>query len=191
MTIIELIRTFTWSRYDELDNERIVWVNHSPGIYYASFVGDFGLTDEAYWIPDPATEAVNYVKEVRVDNTTSLTAKTSIAALAAEPSFYWDNDEKLLYIRLTDFDPPCVHDIAPGLIQGFSDRGVVYIDDLYYAPLLVSSPRLGIKQDLQGETKPSFFKGMRRARPRGPTWSTGRRCTWRTTVSGCNGQSYV
>jgi hypothetical protein len=159
MTVVELTRFFNWSRYSDVDSERVVWVNYSPGIWYTSFVGEFGLTDEAYWVPDPATTVVNYFKSVVVDYTTILLPVASIAALAAEPSFYWDNDAELLYIRLEDFDPPDVHNVAPGLIQGFSDRGVVYVDDLYYAPLLISAPRLGITQDLQGETKPTFFKG--------------------------------
>ncbi len=142
-----------------MDDKRIAWVNHAPGIWYASFAGDFGLTDETYWIPDPATLPVNYINTVIVDLRSRLTPVASIAALATEPSFFWDNAVKLLYMRLENFDPPGLHDISPGQIHGFSDRGVVYVDDLYYAPLLVSTPKLDIGQDLQGETKPAFFAG--------------------------------
>ena len=117
------------------------------------------LTSYPFWIPDPATLAVNYIKSVLVDYDSPLPPVASVAALAAEPSFFWDNDNKLLYIRLEDWDPPGLHNVSPGLIQGFSDRGVVYVDDLYYAPLLMSVPRLGIQQDLQGETRPAFFTG--------------------------------
>ena len=117
------------------------------------------LSNHTFWIPDPATLAVNFIKSVLIDYDTPLPPVASIAALSAEPSFYWDNDNKLLYIRLEDFDPPGLHNVSPGLIQGFSNRGVVYVDDLYYAPLLISAPRLGIQQDLQGETKLTFFTG--------------------------------
>lgn len=159
MTIIDLARTFDWSRYSTIDDVRVVWANHAPGIFYTSFAGDFGLTDEAYWIPDSAEREFNYVLSVLSGNTVALARVESIATLYDQPSFFWDLDTRRLYVRLQNFDPVCVHDIVVGRSQPFTDKGVVYLDDMYCAPLILKSPSVARRQDLASYDKPAFISG--------------------------------
>ena len=148
-----------WDWFGSIDEVRIYDRVLTPAEVNKLFQSPTFLADEAYWIPDPAILTVNFVESVEIDYASRLLPVASIAALTADPSFFWDNDAKLLYIRLADFDPPDVHNVAPGLVQGFSNRGVIYLDDAYYAPQIESVPRLGITQDIQGYDKPAFFSG--------------------------------
>jgi len=159
MILVELSRTFDWNRYEDEDGDRIAWANYAPGIWYASFNGDFGLTDEAYWIPSSADFPVAYVLSVLIDNEEFLIRRASIAALFSDDGFYWDSDERLLYIKISGGEDPGLYDISVGRLQGFSDRGLVYVDGAMYMPIVRSVPAVTERQDLADYDELSFITG--------------------------------
>lgn len=159
MTVFELTRNLLWNRLETHDGKPIVWVNESAGIYRASFQGVFNTGDDPFWIQAYAISTIAFVSAVVVDNTTRLAKYPSLTGLRSEPAFYWDNTNKLLYIHLDNGEPPELHDIIVGRLQGFTNQGVLYIDDLCYEPLLVSVPAVGQQQDLASYDKPALVSG--------------------------------
>jgi len=158
VTIVELTRLIDWSRLATIDGAPVVYVNDGAFVYYASFTGVFYTEDDGVWTEGAAIATVEYVSAVFVDVTTRLAKAASRAALA-EGEFFWDDATKLLYVWLAGGDPPDAHQLTIGRLQGFTDRDVVYIDDLLYLPLVVAVPNITVKQDLSGYDKPAFISG--------------------------------
>lgn len=158
MTIVELTRLIAWNRLSTIDDNPVVWVNYAPFVYYTSFDGVYYTEDDDTWIGIPAKTVVSYVASVLVDLTDELAKASSIATITSEPSFYWDAENRLLYVYLGG-DPPEIHNILFGNLQGFSDRDVVNIDGVQYMPHVVSVPSVSQKQDLADYDQLAFVTG--------------------------------
>ena len=85
---------------------------------------------------------------------------SSLADCITQPlSFFWDSPNQILYIHVSQNIIPSVDSFLSGVTSGFTDRGVAYIDDLLYKPLLKSIPSLAQQADLKEYDKMAFISG--------------------------------
>lgn len=120
------------------------WVNYLPGIYYVNFDGDYFNVEEDYLI-DIETKDVESIGSVIVDGI-SIISVTSILGLYSDPSFYWDDTNKRLYVRLDEFrNPDSAHvkvgsNIAIGNdLYVDEENARIFVDDLKNIPPLSQS----------------------------------------------------
>jgi len=108
-----------WTRYNTG-----TWVNYGPGIYYTDFTGEYPDLTSA-WVEGAETLTVSSIGTVYAyKNGASyrLTSFSSVSALLAEPGFYWDEANDLLYIRLPKFEPPDIYGITVGISAYVAQR---------------------------------------------------------------------
>lgn len=79
--------------------------------------------------------------------------------VSLEASFYWDNADQILYVHLEHDQGPFSDGYQYSVAFGFSDSGIVYIDDIEYRPLILSVPSFAQQQDLQDYDQLSFISG--------------------------------
>jgi hypothetical protein len=123
------------------------WVNYYAGIWYADFNGIYSLLDAelSYGIQTKLfSSAIGAVQE----DGTSLTQVFSIASLLSEPSFYWDHTNKILYIRLEDYDSPSTRNIKIGInVNIATETYIDYVNGITYLPDLKNIPPLTQNKD--------------------------------------------
>ena len=120
--------------------ELTFWLNYRPGIFYYNFDGIYPLIDPEFLVDVPTIPGVTDVGSVYSDST-QLAEASSIVELDNEPSFYYDQPNNMLYIRLQNYDPPGIHQISGGPVFGFAKTH--YVDPVtkteYESRLLSSS----------------------------------------------------
>jgi len=109
-----------WTRYDTG-----TWVNYGPGIFYTDFTGTYSSLTSA-WVE--GAETIEYVGSVATVYATKdgtqydLTSVSSTSNMHSEASFYWDETNDLLYIRLPSYEPPDIYEINVGITQYLAQR---------------------------------------------------------------------
>lgn len=126
------------------------------GLLYSYTLADYWVTD--FGAPDESvTTKKPNILNVRIDNLDYTEAASYAACLASERS--WFLDDTGLYIHLD-------HDVVwdgvvcqYGLGTGYSDDGVIYVDDVQYLPIVTSFPSISKAQDIQGYDKIRLLSG--------------------------------
>lgn len=115
------------------------------------WVDDFGAPDESVSTKKP------YILNVRIDNLDYAQTTSYALCLASERS--WFLDDSGIYIHLD-------HDVVwDGVVcqygngTGYSDDGIVYVDNIQYLPLVTSFPSISKAQDIQGYDKIRLLSG--------------------------------
>lgn len=79
--------------------------------------------------------------------------------VSQEQSFYWDNDNQILYVHFEHDQSWYTDDYYYGSAIGYNPETMLYIDDVEYLPLLESVPSILQQEDLQNYKKLSFMNG--------------------------------
>jgi hypothetical protein len=122
------------------------------------------FTVAAYWIstfgaPDESMNDPIVIISVKQDFSINYEQKLNRdACIALEKSFFWDNAEQALYIHFIHTSSPFSCVIGYGRVIGFSTKSV-YIDNIYYPPLIVSAPSFAQQQDIVDYDLLSFING--------------------------------
>ena len=126
-----------------------------PGIWAT---GDYWTT--AFGAPAESDSEIMYITSFSRDGINRYSGVTSLAdCIATEQTFFWDNAAQRLYVHIE-------HDIYPdgpiwqyGKVMGFTRDRAVYIDDIFYSPVLESIPSLAQQQDLENYDVLAFLSG--------------------------------
>ena len=135
--------------------------NYAPFIYKYLFTF---YTVAPYWInvfgaPDESQTINIFVLEVLRDFNTKYDIKPNLTDMEnTEKSFFFFNGEQALYIHFEHDQSPWTAIMSYGDARGYSSKAV-YIDDLFYEPLIKSVPSLAQQQDLVNYDKLSTING--------------------------------
>lgn len=116
-------------------------------------------TDTFGALGDDSALEINISAIIENPNVNYTRANSLPDCLAQSASFFWDSVEQILYIHLSIDTLPSVDSFASGVTSGFTDRGVAYIDDILYKPLLKSIPSLAQQADLKEYDQMAFIAG--------------------------------
>jgi hypothetical protein len=101
-----------------------------------------------------------YIASFTRDGINRYAAVTSPATcVSTEQSFYWDNANQRLYIHLEHDQYPIGPVYQYGKTYGYSKERAVYIDDIFYSPIIDSIPSLEQTQDLEAYDSLAFLSG--------------------------------
>lgn len=135
--------------------------NYRPGVYY-SMPGSFTLA--SYWtdIFEAPTEEedITRIRSFYVNRSTSYEEVFSLAdSLDEEETFYWDNDNQVLYVHFTIDVGVWFDYLTYGTARRFCTGETLYIDDEEYIPSLLSAPSIAQEEDLVDYDSLNFISG--------------------------------
>ena len=122
------------------------------------------FTVAPYWIttfgaPDESETEKIQINEVTRDYTVRYSRQTSQAAAELnEGSFYFDSGNQILYVHIEHDQAPWTAVMGYGEASGYSNK-LVYIDDIFYNPLIKSIPSFAQQQELINYKKLSLING--------------------------------
>lgn len=137
------------------------WENVQPSIYKTQVSA---YTIAPYWAAFGSTEGSStlrvLIQSVVYNFETLMTSQASVGDMVSQSgSFYYDYDAQVLYVHISagqQIDPQFWE---AGVVFGYTDEDVVYIDGIYYAPLVRSIPSLSQIADLINYDRMSFIAG--------------------------------
>jgi len=152
MTILEIVRYFNLNEFTP----------YNPFVYMSYPA----LRSTASWwtvtfgaLGDDSSLRMNISALVQKPSVQYTLANTLADCIAQPLSFFWDSSQQILYIHVSQNIIPSVDSFLSGVTSGFTDRGVAYIDDLLYKPLLKSIPSLAQQADLKEYDQMAFISG--------------------------------
>lgn len=119
----------------------------------------------AYWTTAfgaPAESSIEtmYIASFTRDGINRYASVASYAlCLATEQSFYWDNTNQVLYVHMEHDQFPIGPVWQYGKTYGYCKERSIYIDNIFYAPLIESIPSLEQSQDLEAYDALNFMSG--------------------------------
>lgn len=139
------------------------FTNYSPFVYSMK-PGAFQLA--YYWTTTFGAEDESNDKIVRVKHFTRATINnyTSVSSLAlcqsAEQSFFFDFVNQTLYVHFEHDQNPLTDDYQYSITSGYNDsKGVIYIDDIEYLPIIESIPAISQQASIIGYDKQAYIDG--------------------------------
>lgn len=152
MTILEIVRYFNLNEFTP----------YNPFVYMSYPA----LRSTASWwtvtfgaLGDDSSLRMNISALVQKPSAQYTLANTLADCISQPLSFFWDASQQILYIHVSQNIIPSVDSFLSGVTSGFTDRGVAYIDDLLYKPLLKSIPSLAQQADLKEYDQMAFISG--------------------------------
>lgn len=126
-----------------------------PGIWAT---GDYWTT--AFGTPAESDSEVMYITSFARDGINRYSGVTSLAdCLTTEMTYFWDHAAQRLYVHLEHDQYPDGPVYQYGKVMGFTKDRAVYIDDIFYSPVLDSIPSLAQQQDLENYDALAFLSG--------------------------------
>lgn len=124
------------------------------GLELASFWTDtFGAPDES------RDYSIMITSFVRAFNVKYNIVGSLSDCIIQEGSFYWDNSTQFLYIHFEHNQEGLTDTYETGSFQGFSDNGMLYLDEQEYTPLIESVPSIAQQQDIVNYDLPAYING--------------------------------
>jgi hypothetical protein len=140
----------------------------SPSTNEAPFVFKYQIyvhTTAAYWIdvfdcPDETINIPAIILSIIQDITIGYAQMYSLEdCIATESSWFYDPVSTLMYIHYDHDVLGLTEAFEIGTAIGFTDKDVIYIDDVEYSPLILSVPSMAKQQDLVNYDKLSMVTG--------------------------------
>jgi len=136
----------------DIGNDHDFFVNYRPGVWMMN-ISNLYTTDPV--IPVAYLTGATVISGARIgsvqEDRAELTQKgTTAGCVSDDHSFYFDSDNRDLYVHLTNGDEPQIHTMTLGIISGFTRKGQE-IDYYYYEGRLVDVPSIEKSRD------PLFF----------------------------------
>jgi len=132
------------------------FITDSAGIWYFDFNGTWtGIAASLATSLIALSENIENVNQVIADGTglTQVNSYTNTvtgraSALASAPSFIWDGENDIIYIRLADWDPPDLSTITLGVTINVSNQAYDdTVNDILHRPDLMGIPGLAEQKD--------------------------------------------
>lgn len=116
---------------------------------------------EAFGAPAESVSESLFVNSFKRDGINRYNKAASYALmLATEQSFFWDSTSPAtLYFHIEHDQDILSHTWQYGKTFGFSKERGLYIDDIFYSPIIDSVPSLAQSQDLEAYDEPAFIDG--------------------------------
>ncbi len=138
------------------------WRNERPFVYSStptSFAtGEFWTT--ALGAPSQSDSTPIVVKFLHRDGIYHYSEADSLAdCLLMEMTFFWDATAQRVYVHIEHDMDFSGHVFQYGKILGFSRERAIYIDDIFYSPVIESVPSLAQTQDLEAYDSLAFISG--------------------------------
>jgi hypothetical protein len=126
-----------------------------PASYQAAnyWVNLFGAADESVTITKNITSFIQG-SAIHYSNVLSL-----LDCIDIETSFFWDSINEILYDHVSHNANQFTDTYEYGNSFGFTDTGAIYIDNLFYEPLIKSIPNIAQQQDIINYKQLSFLSG--------------------------------
>jgi len=130
---------------------------------YRSYPSRYTLPD--FWVntfgaPDESISGTIRISLFARDSTINYTEQSSLAnCIAQEKSFFWDSGDQILYVHFEHSYSYYSNDYLQGAVDGFSDKKAIYLDDIYYAPLIQSVPSIAQQEDFANYQQLAFITG--------------------------------
>lgn len=126
-----------------------------PGIWAT---GDYWTT--AFGAPAESNSEAMYITSFSRDGINRYSGVLSLAdCIAIEMSYFWDHAAQRLYVHFEHDQYPSGPVYQFGKVLGFTKDRAVYIDDIFYSPVLESIPSLAQQQDLENYDALAFLSG--------------------------------
>lgn len=148
--------------------EIATYANLSGGVNDSPFVRRYFMTRQAlaaYWTgvfgaaDDQVAPNYIYISGVMTGYISRyLRQATQVDCESQEQSFYWDGAD-YLYVHYQHSDDEWCTAIESASPLGFTNKRILYIDDVCYRPLLRSSPSIAQQQDWINYNRLSFING--------------------------------
>ena len=124
-----------------------------------------GLTLASYWTtiflaPDESRAYSIVISSfIRNFNVNYILVTSYVDCVAQVGSFYWDNTNQVLYVHFEHDQEGWTDTYEAGSFTGFSDTGILYLDNQEYIPLIESVPSISQQQDIINYDLPAFVNG--------------------------------
>jgi len=139
------------------------FTNHAPFVYSLK-PGGFQLAD--YWITtfgatDESNTKIVRVKHFARSNTVIYTSVDNLSTcLSTEQSFFFDFENQTLYVHFEHDQNPLTDSYQYSITNGYNDsKGVIYIDDIEYLPIIQSIPSISQQAKIIGYDKQAYVDG--------------------------------
>lgn len=109
---------------------------------------------------DDSEVELNISAIVQKPNVSYTRANTLPDCLVQSRSFFWDSANQILYIHVDMDVIPEQSSFSSGVTTGVTNRGVAYIDDVLYKPLLKAIPSLAQQAELDQYDLMAFIAGQ-------------------------------
>lgn len=151
MVLLELSRSSQLKNWTAHENPFMRW--SKPGaVSLASYWTD--------WTSEVSPATIVFISHFVENNTIVYDKVNTLSDCQAQArTFYWDNGNQILYVHLIHTSDTTVDHFAVGVSQGFSDTGVVYVGDIYFAPSLISLPKTDQAVDIANYNQLNFSGG--------------------------------
>ena len=151
MTIVELLK------YYEVDSM-------APYAAYVYTIKPGYITTADWWItmggPDKSVKTPVRIADFLYKPSSFYSSEASIADVISTPeSYYWDQDNQILYIHILHTDIPLVSFLEKGISDCHALGGDVVIGDIFYRPDVQSIPQISQTEDLADYDKLAFISG--------------------------------
>ena len=106
------------------------------------------------------SEEIINIQSLVINSTDNYSSVDSILDCQAdEKSFFFDFPNQILYFHVSPDTIPTIQNVAIGKSFGYTDKDLIYIEDIPYLPLIKSIPSLSQQADLQQYDQMAFVSG--------------------------------
>jgi len=126
------------------------WVNNGAGIWCVDALNIYSWVDSTLLEEGFSAQDFGHIGSVQRDGLL-LSETTSIAALTdSTDSWYYDSDDRKLWVCLTEYDEPGIHELTLGVVYGYSFNEFTPPSvPVPYEGRLISVPSIQIARDNQ------------------------------------------
>jgi len=130
----------------------VQWVNNGAGLWAVDALNVYSWVDSTLLVEGFSAQNFGVISSVNVDGITLTQVDTLAEVTTTDQSFFYDTEDRMVTVRLVDFDEPSIHTIWLGIIYGYSfDEFTPVGANWRYEGRLISSPSISIRRD------PLFF----------------------------------
>jgi hypothetical protein len=152
VTIVSLAVISTISRFANV--EPFIYKSTPSTFTLPSFwTSVFGAPDESQSLTIDITQFIQ-------DSLINYLQKDTLADIRSQPqSFYFDYGNQILYVHVGHKSSPESSNFQLGKSRGLCDKKAVYIDNIFFEPLVKSIPSLAQQQDIFNYDALAFING--------------------------------
>lgn len=143
----------------DISQSNIQWVNIGAGIWYVSSLNDYPFVDPSLLDGFTAQDFGN-IGSVVVDGVSQVQVYSLPELTNNSGRWYYDYEDRALYVCLPNYDEPFIHTIHIGVIYGYSNHDFTPPDiEQFYEGRLLDLPNIGFSRDPLFYGKISFESG--------------------------------
>lgn len=123
------------------------WVNIGAGIWCLYIEADYPFVDSSL-LDSFSVQTFTNIGSVTVDGILQTKSDTLLGITNQQGYWYYNSDDKALFVSLIHFDEPSLHDISIGIIYGYSFNEFTPVgDNQLYEGRLLTAPEISSSRD--------------------------------------------